>query len=54
MDSGLTAIKRVQDALVRVGYLWEVTNEAGTGTLWEPGIPSLMKYVLSKGQQVDG
>lgn len=54
MDSGLTAIKRVQDALVQGGYLWEVTNEAGTGTLWEPGIPSLMKYVLSKGQKVDG
>ena len=54
MDSGLTAIKRVQDALVQGGYLWEVTNEAGTSTLWEPGIPSLMKYALSKGQEVDG
>ena len=53
MDSGLTAIKQVQDALVRVGYLWEVTNEAGTDTVWEPGVPSLMKYVLSKGQEVD-
>ena len=53
MDSGLTAIKRVQDALVRVGYLWEVTNDAGTSTVWEPGIPSLMKYVLSEEEPVE-
>lgn len=53
MESGHTAIKRVRDDLQRMGYLWEVTNEAGTSTLWEPGIPSLMKYVLSEGQQDD-
>lgn len=53
VESGYTAIKRVRDDLQRMGYLWEVTNEAGTGTLWEPGIPSLMKYVLSEGQQDD-
>ncbi len=53
-DSELTTIKQVQDALVQVGYVWEVTNKAGTDTIWEPGIPSLMKYVLSKGQEADG
>ncbi len=53
MDAKDSSVADTRTRLVSIGFIWKTTPGDSTLTYYEPGIPSLMNYVVNESLRAD-